>query len=44
MMKLYQCDGKSLLNVDLSDLTMSVLWSSLTAFQQRSDILATTFL
>ena len=38
MMKLYQSAGKTLLNIDLSELTMNVLWNSLTALQQRSAV------
>jgi len=35
MMKLYQSAGKPLLNIDLSELTMNVLWDSLNALQSR---------
>jgi len=43
VLKLSQSSGKSLLNIDLSDFSMNVLWDSLTAFQQRSGTMMINF-
>jgi len=43
MMKLYQFAGKTLLNIDLSELTMSVLWDSLNTLRNRSAVWTFSF-
>ena len=40
---LSQAGARTPLNGDLSDLSMKVLWDSITAFRQRSATLSTSF-